>query len=443
MKRSLFVVALVGLLACAAVVYAQDPKQKLLAKRAAELDAYRKLAEQIKGFHIDSQTTVKDFVTENDEIHTAFRHFIKGAEAVGKPRYFEDGTCEVDMRITLERVVTEIEKIVKRYYTGTGHKDVEFKDIKKYVETNEVLVTGSGVPRTDEQYPAKLREEYISSRKTSPWSEDPLWSKIPARVRLKVKTAAKVLAQRNLAEFIKGFQITAESKVSDFMLDSDEVTTKLSAYLKNVIISKYTYRPDGVIEAEAEVTLERVVTELETIKKRYYRGNRYKDVVFEDVKKYTERKVVKAIGEAPLPDQYLTPVSKPDPVNEQKPEEKAPIVVEEVPEWAKGKLTVTAEGLPPEDVDSEAEAELKAERAATERAKAMLAEKLQGVKITSETTVKDFMLESDKIKTEVEGFVTGFKTVESKQLEDGVTWQVTLELDLKEFYKIYKKYSKK
>jgi hypothetical protein len=362
---------------------------------------------------------------------------------MGKPRYFSDGTCEVDMHITLERVVTEIEKIVKRYYTGTGHRDVEIKDIKKFVETQDVKATGSGVPRTDQQYPEKLREEYISSRKSSPWSDDPLWSKIPARVRLGVKRAATVLAQRNLAEMIKGFQISAESKVSDFMLDSDEVTTRMNTYLKNVIISKYTYRPDGVIEAEAEVTLERVVTELETIKKRYYQGNRYKDVVFEDVKKYTERKLVKAIGEAPLPDQYLKPLSKPDPVTEQKPEEKTPAVVEEVPEWAKGKLTVTAEGLPPEDVDSEAEAELKAERAAIERAKAMLAEKLQGVKITSETTVKDFMMESDKIKTEVEGFVTGYKTVESKQLEDGVTWQVTLELDLKEFYRLYKKYSKK
>ena len=43
---------------------------KLMAARAAELDAKRKLAEHIHGLVIVSETTVRDFITEHDDIAT-------------------------------------------------------------------------------------------------------------------------------------------------------------------------------------------------------------------------------------------------------------------------------------------------------------------------------------------------------------------------------------
>jgi hypothetical protein len=439
MKRLLFVAAMGILLAGA--VYAQDAQKKLLSKRAAELDAYRKLAEIIKGFEIDSETTVKDFVTVSDTIHTHFRTFLKGAEMVGSPRYFDDGTCEVDMRITLERVVTELKRIVKRYYKGDRYKDIAFEDIKKHVERKVIEVTGSGVPRTDRQLPAKYRDEYIdpTPSKRSPWAGDPLWSKVPVRVRLNVKRASEVLAYRKLAEMVSGFKITSETTVKDFMTEGDIINTKLVAHLRFVKINKYTYRPDGVIEAEVELALERVVTELKAVKKRFYKGSRYKDVVFEDVKKYTERKIVKAIGEAPLPEKYLGVAEETKP----EPKEEKPAPVEKAPGWAGRVIKAKGQGLPPEDVDSEADAYLQAKRAAVLVARRKLAEMLDGVQLTSETTVKDFKTESDKIKGEVSTFLAGFKTVSEKLLEDEVTVEVEVELNLGELYKIWKRYKKK
>jgi hypothetical protein len=440
MKKILCFVVLCAVFVTGTVLYAQDAQKKLLSKRAAELDAYRKLAEIIKGFKIDSETTVKDFVTESDTIHTHFRHFIKGAEMVGSPRYFDDGTCEVDMRITLERVVTELKRIVKRYYKGTRYKDVAFEDIKKRVEQKVVQVTGAGIPRTEKQLPAKYRDEYIdpTPSRRSPWAGDPLWSKVPAVVRLKVKRAAEVLAYRSLAEMVKGFQITSETTVKDFMTEGDIVVTQLRTHLRFVKINKYTYRPDGVIEAEVELTLERMVTELRAVKKRFYKGNRYKDVVFEDVKKYTERKIVKAIGEAPLPEKYLGIVEESEPEPEEKPS-----VVEKAPDWAGKVLKAKGQGLPPEDVDSEADAYIKAKRAAELMALRKLAEMLDGVQLTSDTTVKNFKTESDIVKGEVETFLAGFRTVSEKLLEDEITVEVEVELHLGELLKIWKKYKKK
>lgn len=441
MKKLLFALVLFAVCIICAAAFAQEAQQKLLAKRAAELDAYRKLAEIIKGFEIDSETKVEDFVTESDTIHTYFRTFLKGAEMVGTPRHFEDGTCEVDMRITLERVITELNRIVKRYYKGTRYKDIAFEDIKKHTERKVVQVTGSGIPRTEKQLPEEYQDEYIDptpSRARSPWSNDPLWKKVPAVVRLKVKRAAEVLAYRKLAEMVMGFEITSETTVEDFMTEGDVVATRLNAYLRHVKINKYTYRPDGIIEAEVEMTLERMVTELKAVKKRFYKGSRYKDVVFEDVKKYTERKIVKAIGEAPLPEKYLGIAEEEEP----EPVEKT-AVVEKLPDWAGNVLKAKGQGLPPEDVDSEADAYVKAKRAAELMALRKLAEMLDGVQLTSDTTVKDFKTESDKIKGEVQTFMAGFKTVSEKLLEDEVTVEVEVELHLGELYKIWKKFKKK
>lgn len=438
MKRLMYLSILCTVLLATTIVYAQGAQQKLLAKRAAELDAYRKIAEIVKGFEIDSQTTVKDFVTESDEIHTAFRTFIKGAEAVGSPRYFDDGTCEVDMRVTLERVITELKRIVKRYYKGARYKDVAFDDINKRVETKVVEVTGAGVPRTEDEFPPEYEDEYIdrTPSKRSPWADDPYWSTINPRGRLMAKRAAEADAYRKLAEMIKGVHIASETYVRDFVAESDEIMTGFKTFLRGVRFSKYTYRPDGVVEAEAEITLERLITELKTIKKRYYKGSTYKDVVFDDVKKYTQRKIVKSIGEGVVPDRYAKPIPKRVP----KPK---PVPAADKPDWAKKVLRAVGEGVPPDEVDSEAQANLLAERAAELDAKRKLAEMVMGVEIASETTVRDFVTESDEIRTKVHGFLAGCKIVGSRVLEDEITREVTVELDLGGLYEIWKRYKKK
>ena len=72
---------------------------KLLARRAAEADCYRKLAETVYGIQIDSETFVLDFVAESDEIRSAVDAFITGVR-LGTPRYFDDGTCEIDAELS-------------------------------------------------------------------------------------------------------------------------------------------------------------------------------------------------------------------------------------------------------------------------------------------------------------------------------------------------------
>ena len=75
---------------------------KLMAFRAAEMDARRKLAEQIQGLMISSETSVKDFVADDDTIRSEMLAFQQGAHVLeGTKRVNPDKTVQVDVEIEL------------------------------------------------------------------------------------------------------------------------------------------------------------------------------------------------------------------------------------------------------------------------------------------------------------------------------------------------------
>ncbi len=75
---------------------------KLMAFRAARLDALRKLGEQLRGLKITSKTAVRDFVALNDEINTSMMTFMAGAKEIEESKKFEDGVATVTVEIELK-----------------------------------------------------------------------------------------------------------------------------------------------------------------------------------------------------------------------------------------------------------------------------------------------------------------------------------------------------
>jgi hypothetical protein len=87
--------------------YYGKPNARPMALRAAQVDAYRNLLEVTKGVQINSQTTVKDFVTESDVINASVEGLIKGAKIMNK-EYLSDGTVEVTLRMPLNGVAKAV-----------------------------------------------------------------------------------------------------------------------------------------------------------------------------------------------------------------------------------------------------------------------------------------------------------------------------------------------
>jgi hypothetical protein len=93
-----------------AVISAQPHKlaaqQRLMAIRAAKLDAYRALTEQVYGQYVDANTTVADMVVMNDSMRTKVEGVVYGARLVSITPVGED-TYEVTMSLDA-RVVDDL-----------------------------------------------------------------------------------------------------------------------------------------------------------------------------------------------------------------------------------------------------------------------------------------------------------------------------------------------
>jgi len=71
-----------------------------LAKRAAIADAYRLLAEKVKGVRIEGSDKIKNMMVQRSEVRTFVDAVIAEAEIV--ETVFKDGLCEVEMELTID-----------------------------------------------------------------------------------------------------------------------------------------------------------------------------------------------------------------------------------------------------------------------------------------------------------------------------------------------------
>ena len=72
---------------------------RMLARRAAVADAYRQLAETVKGVQVDSETSVEMYMVKSDIVRTKVSAMIQGAQVVAEQAF--DGGYEVTMVVPM------------------------------------------------------------------------------------------------------------------------------------------------------------------------------------------------------------------------------------------------------------------------------------------------------------------------------------------------------
>lgn len=75
-------------------------RQRLNARRASRLDAYRNLAERVYGTAIYGGSTVNEFVLENDRFRSYVDSYIRGAKVIAVNE-LDDGVVETVMELAL------------------------------------------------------------------------------------------------------------------------------------------------------------------------------------------------------------------------------------------------------------------------------------------------------------------------------------------------------
>ncbi|MFB3892854.1 MAG: hypothetical protein ACE15C_12605 [Phycisphaerae bacterium] len=411
-----------------AVSEQKKAQNKLLAQRAARADAMRKLAERIYGLHITSETTVKDFVAESDKIQTAMQAFLMGAEEVGQPKYMEDGTCSLTMKVTLQEIITELKKYHSAYYKGDKFKVNDFEKMTVTNTIKEIQETGTGAPRPEQNVGdvVVIREGETAESLDMPADAKAYWLKhCMPQGRLMAVRAAHVDALRKLAERIKGVQITSDTTVKDFVAEGDNIQTALNAFLKGARDVGLRYHNDElIVEVDVQVKLRTVLADIKAYAEEHYKGDTAKIKKIEEVTLKTQDTIVKETGSGVPPAKYLKDVPP------------AQVAVLEtatkLPDWVGQTMRVKGSAALDADNPNKAQARLMAFRGAELDARRKIAEQLNGLVITSKTNVKDFVAQSDDIRTAMLTFQQGAHVVEGSQklAEDG-TATVEVEIELK------------
>jgi hypothetical protein len=97
--------------------------------------------------------------------------------------------------------------------------------------------------------------------------------------------------------------------------------------------------------------------------------------------------------------------------------------------WTDGYIEAVGIGAPPEQYLGKPQARPNALRAAQVDAYRNLLEVINGVRVDSATTIRDFTVESDVVNTQVQGMVRGAKVMKQEYLSDG-TVEVTVRMPL-------------
>ena len=303
LKRG-YLIVLAVLTGAGAVFGGISPNHKLMAKRAAELDAYRNMAERIMGLRISSESRVLDYVAQSDRIATHMDHFIKGLRIdPNQISWYDDGTCEVAVQVTLSRVVKELKTTVDKYYKGGKWTDYQMDSIETNTKQRVLTAYGTGAVRENSVI-AEPQSIPVVMEFTNPRDKKitlpGIYRSYPPRNRLMAKRIATLDAYRKLVERIYGLKISSETTVSNFdvNMSSDLIRGMLDHNLKGMRIEEVRYQSDGIVEVQASLTLKQVVKTLKKVCDEYYdiTGKKIKTDRFEEIEKQTKRRTIVVLG---------------------------------------------------------------------------------------------------------------------------------------------------
>lgn len=413
--RNLVVLLSVAVVTVPAIAQTNVSKaqNKLLAKRAAEADCFRKLAEAVYGLQLTSDTTVRDFVTESDIIKTSVDAFVKGVK-LGTPRYYEDGVCEVDAEVTVAKIVRHLKAVYSAHYEGNIVTSSDFEKITDTVKTDVIRVTGSGAPRPELPpglpIGAEGMIEPLPLNYSAPMSVPGIWKTVGPQARLMAQRAARVDAMRKLLEQIKGLRLTSDTLVRDFVTESDEITTRAKGIVIGATeVSRYLHNDELIVEVTMEVPVEKIITRIKELHTQHYHGNKVTTTDITNVKKTIQRDMIRATGAGVPPARFVS---------------QAQAAGYQTPMWFSERISATGQGTD-EAIDT-AQGRLRAARAAELDAKRRLAEQVYGLEVESGTTVQDFITQYDQITIQVAAVLTGSVVGEASFANGVATVSVSL-----------------
>jgi len=226
-----------------ATVVQTSAQARLMARRAAQEDAARNLLETINGIQLQSKTTVRNFMTEEDAIRSRVMGYLRGAQVISTD-YEPDGTCHVVMEVK-----------VAGLQRALGQRCAYPSDVIRadgYGVPNPVAEPTPPPPPPPDVADNDWQTLVITATGKAVAPPDKAGT---AQGNALAERGAYVDALRNLGENVKGVTIRSETKVKNFVTGSDEVQTQFDDFIRGAHKTETRQLEDGTVEVDVELPL--------------------------------------------------------------------------------------------------------------------------------------------------------------------------------------------
>lgn len=274
------------------------PQEKAMLRRAAQISAYRALAEKIYGLQVTADTTVADLARENDNVGTSVEAMLRGVR-LAEPRYYSDGTAEVDGEVTIEQVVTTLRHSFDSVNDNGKHRKEQIDEIAKRTERSVISATGYAsihnppIPTDASLLPPLHTVNGPPENINLP----PIWVQAGGEERLKARRMAELDAYRHLSERLNGVMLSGASTGQNFLLTNDTVKAATKSLVRGARITEIHYGNDGLCTVTMQVTLQQMVEHiqhaLDQVDKNGFQRERTE---LQTIERHVERKVLSENG---------------------------------------------------------------------------------------------------------------------------------------------------
>lgn len=147
-------------------------QKRLLARRAAMADGFRRMLDALYRIHVDSETLVKDFVQESKLIKNQINELIKSAQKVDQ-RVLPSGLVEVDMVIKLYSEMKGLSGIIQPQKKRISPIPLDLKPRTVDDDYTSVIVDCRGLGMVPAMRPAIIDQDsggqlYVGSHSLQP-----------------------------------------------------------------------------------------------------------------------------------------------------------------------------------------------------------------------------------------------------------------------------------
>jgi len=245
-----------------AVESAVNAGDKVLALERAVVNAYGRLAQNIKGCNVEGYTITSEAVTDLMQAGVDFKAFVRGAKIVAQG-CDDDGFAWAVARISISEVIENIEKI-QRQTQKSGQITYDFSREKRLLRTKPVVVTAVGfgavkghlIDRNIQPNPEQEKYPLVAEAR-----------KAMSGITVDATTQEFVLALEN-AEVRAILQLVRQAKGLDVvktLLTENGITgdnleqIETRGFVKGATLAKIEAMPDGMVAVTVRLRYRNIV----------------------------------------------------------------------------------------------------------------------------------------------------------------------------------------